>query len=90
VRVRYGYRRLHVLLRREGWRVNHKRIYRLYTDEGLTLKRRRTRRHRSASPQRRRPLAMRPDERWTMDFMHDTLATGQVIRVLTILDAYTR
>jgi transposase InsO family protein len=70
--------------------VNHKRIYRLYTDEGLTLKRRRTRRHRSASPQRRRPLAMRPDERWTMDFMHDTLATGQVIRVLTILDAYTR
>jgi putative transposase len=47
VRIRYGYRRLHVLLRREGWRVNHKRIYRLYTDEGLTLQRRRPKRHRS-------------------------------------------
>lgn len=90
VRVRYGYRRLHVLLHREGWRVNHKRIYRLYTDEGLTLKRRRPKRHRSASPRQSRHPATRPDERWTMDFMHDTLATGQSIRVLTILDAYTR
>jgi putative transposase len=90
VRIRYGYRRLHVLLRREGWRVNHKRVYRLYTDEGLTLKRRRPKRHRSASPRQGRPRATRPDEQWTMDFMHDTLATGQAIRVLTILDAYTR
>ena len=80
----------HVLLRREGWRVNHKRVYRLYTDEGLTLKRRRPKRHRSASPRPGRPPATRPAERWTMDFMHDTLASGQAIRVLTILDAYTR
>jgi putative transposase len=90
VRVRYGYRRLQVLLRREGWRVNHKRVYRLYTDEGLTLKRRRPKRHRSATPRQGRSPAMQPNERWTMDFMHDTVGTGHPVRVLTILDAYTR
>jgi putative transposase len=90
VRVRYGYRRLHVLRHREGGRVNHKRVYRLYTDEGLTLKRRRPQRHRRANPRQGRSPVTRPDERWTMDFIPDTLGTGQPVRVLTILDAYTR
>jgi putative transposase len=56
VRVRSGYRQIHVLLRREGWPVNHKRVYRLYTEEGLTLKRRRPKRHRSAAA-RQQPAA---------------------------------
>ena len=55
VRVRAGYKQLHVFLRREGWPVNHKRVYRLYTEEGLTLKRRRPRRHRSAVVRKARP-----------------------------------
>src|SRR6185436_21185915 len=67
-RVRFGYRRLTVLLRREGWPVNAKRIYRLYTDEGLTV--RTTPRKRLASrPRVPMPAATRPNERWSMDFV---------------------
>ncbi len=90
VRVRYGYRRLHVLLRREGWQVNHKRVYRLYLEEGLALKRKVPRRHRSGTSRVARPSATAPDERWCMDFMSDTLANGFRLRVLTILDTCTR
>lgn len=88
-RVRYGYRRLHVLLRREGWQVNHKRVYRLYRQEGLAL-RRRCRRKR-ASPVRVMPhRAQAPNERWSMDFVSDTLATGQRFRALTLVDNFSR
>lgn len=90
VRVRYGYRRIHVLLRREGWPVNHKRIYRLYAEDGLVLKRRRPKRHRSATTRVERPAASVPNERWSMDFMSDTLADGRRLKVLTILDTCTR
>jgi putative transposase len=90
VRVRAGYKHLHVFLRREGWKVNHKRVYRLYTEEGLTLKRRRPKRHRSASVRRARPMPSQPNEQWAMDFMHDTLAWGTTIRVLTAIDLCTR
>jgi putative transposase len=90
VRVRYGYRRLHVLLRREGWRVNHKRIYRIYTEEGLTLKRKRPKRHRSAAARVERPAASQPNERWCMDFVSDALADGRRLRVLTVVDTCTR
>jgi putative transposase len=69
---------------------NHKRIYRLYTEEGLALRRRRPRRHRSAVL-RVCPLApIRPNEHWAMDFMLDTLADGRTVRILTVLDIYTR
>lgn len=88
--VSYGYLRLHVLLRREGWRVNRKRVYRLYREEGLVLKRRRPKRHRSAAARVLRPAPERPNERWAMDFVHDTLAGGQTIRILTVLDVHTR
>jgi putative transposase len=90
VRLHYGYRRMHVLLRREGWTVNHKRVYRLYRDEGLGLRRKRPKRRRAAMARTPRPAVHRPNERWTMDFMSDALANGQKLRVLTVLDAYTR
>src|SRR4029453_989519 len=90
VRVRAGYRQLHVFLRRDGWWVNHKRVYRLYREEGLCLKRQRRRRHRSATVRGERPDATRPNEQWAMDFMHDTLSDGSSIRVLTVIDLCTR
>jgi putative transposase len=88
-RVRYGYRRLHVLLQREGWRVNHKRVYRLYRLEGLGLRLKRTRKRVSAVrvvP----PRAQKPNERWSMDFMTDSLYDGRRFRLLTIVDTVTR
>lgn len=89
-RVSYGYQRLHVLLRREGWPVNHKRVYRLYREEGLTLKRRRPKRRRSVMQRLERPVLERSDQRWAMDFVHDTLSGGRTIRVLAVIDAFTR
>ncbi len=89
-RISYGYRRLHVLLAREGWQVNHKRVQRLYTEEGLTLRRKRPKRHRSAVVREARPAPTAADERWAMDFVHDTLAGGRRIRIFTVLDVYTR
>ena len=89
-RVRYGYRRLQVLLRREGWAVNHKRVYRLYCQENLTVRTKRPRRHVTAKPRRDRPAAVRANECWSMDFMSDQLYDGRPIRVLTIVDNFTR
>jgi putative transposase len=90
VRRRAGYQQRHVLLRREGWRVNHKRVYRLYTEEGLALRRRRPRRHRSAVARVRLPAPTQPNAQWAMDFMHDTWADGRAVRILTVLDVYAR
>jgi putative transposase len=88
--VRYGYGRLTVLLRREGWHVNAKRVYRLYRDEGLIVRtkqrRKIARRQRVASP----ALAMRPNQRWSMDFVSDKLADGRSFRILTVVDQFTR
>ncbi len=89
VRVRYGYRRLHVLLQREGWHVNHTRVYRLYRSEGLALRRRWKRKRVSAV--RVMPLPIhRPNERWSMDFISDRLANGQPFRALTLVDNFSR
>ncbi len=90
VRVSYGYQRLHVLLRREGWPVNRKRIYRLYREEGLMLKRKRPKRRKSAVVRIQRPEVKGPGERWAMDFIHDTQAGGGAIRVLAVLDVFNR
>jgi putative transposase len=90
VRPRAGYPQLHVLPRREGWRANHKQVYRLYTEEGLALRRRRPRRHRTAVARVRLPTPTQPNERWAMDFMHDTLADGRAMRILTVLDVSAR
>ena len=89
-RVSYGYRRLHVLLEREGWRINHKRVYRLYRLEGLMMRPKRPRRHVSAHRRMERVEAMGPNDGWSMDFMHDELFNGQRIRLLTLVDNYTR
>ena len=87
LRPRWGYRRLHWLLRREGHRVNRKRIYRLYRELGLVVRRRK--RKRVAVP--RTPLAkpIRPNQRWSMDFISDALADGRKFRCLTIGDDLT-
>ena len=89
-RVSYGYRRLHILLKREGWKVNHKRVYRLYKQEGLMMRPKRPRRHVSACRRVERPVANHPDESWSMDFMSDELYNGQRIRLLTLVDNFTR
>jgi putative transposase len=88
-RPRYGYRRLHVLLLREGYQVNHKRVHRLYRQEGLAVLRRRRKRVASGI---RRPLprAERLNECWTMDFMRDSLASGRKFRTLNVLDCCSR
>jgi putative transposase len=88
-RPRFGYRRLHVLLRREGIVVNHKRVERLYRQEGLAV-RQRTRK--SLVPVRRgRPAPPhRPNEQWALDFLQDALASGRKLRVLSIIDVFTR
>ncbi len=88
-RVRYGYRRLHVLLRREGWRVNHKRVYRLYREEGLAIRVKR-RKKRVAGQRVLPPPAKRRHERWSIDFLADGLADGRRFRVLTIVDNVSR
>ena len=88
-RPRFGYRRLHVLLRREGRVINHKRIYRLYRQEGLTVRRRKRKRvARGRGPILLAP--MRTNQRWSMDFMGDTLASGRTFRLLNIVDDFSR
>ena len=89
-RVRYGYRRIHVLLRRDGWRVNAKRVYRLYREMGLQLRHKTPKRRVKAKLREDRQLATRSNETWAMDFVHDQLATGTKLRVLTIVDTFTR
>ena len=89
-RVRYGYRRIHTLLRREGWHVNHKRVYRIYGEEGLHLRRKRPRRHVSAAQRVVRPAAGSATECWSMDFVSDELFDGHRFRALTVVDNYTR
>jgi putative transposase len=88
-RPSFGAKRLHVMLRRDGLKLNHKKTHRLYIEEGLQLKPRR-RRRRSATLRQPRALVTQPNERWAMDFMHDVLATGQRVRVFTLVDVYTR
>lgn len=85
---RYGYRRLWALLTRRGWQANPKRIYRLYRQENLAVRRlRRKRIQRGTTPP---PLIARPNQEWALDFVSDALASGRGIRFLTIVDSYTR
>lgn len=87
--VRYGYRRLTVLLRREGWRVNAKRVYRLYDEENLKV--RSVERKKIARRQRvPQGQAAKPDDCWSADFVSDKLVDGRPIRVLTVVDQFTR
>ena len=87
--VRYGYRRLTVLLRREGWKVNAKRIYRLYSEEQLIV---RTKHRRKIARRQRGSIATAaaPNQCWSMDFMSDKLADGRSFRILAVVDQFTR
>jgi putative transposase len=89
VRVRFGYRRLTVLLKRDGWKVNAKRIYRLYDLEGLAV---RTKPRKKLASRARVPAVTptRANERWTMDFVSARTADGRWFRTLTVVDIYTR
>lgn len=86
---RYGYRRVYTRLRREGWAVNKKRVYRLYREAGLAVRRRKRKR---IGPVERRPLAkpVAPNISWSMDFIHDGLSDGRRFRCLAIVDDFSR
>ena len=88
-RRRFGYRRLHVLLKREGHAVNHKKLFRLYREEKLTM-RRRGGRKRAIGTRAPMLIPLRPNERWSLDFMSDQLTDGRRFRILTIVDDCTR
>ncbi len=88
-RPRWGYRRLHVLLKRDGHHVNHKLVFRLYRAEGLAV--RRKKRKRMAAALRVVPSPpTRPRQQWTMDFTQDSLASGRQFRSLNVIDTFTR
>jgi putative transposase len=88
-RKRFGYRRIHVILKREGWKINHKRVFRLYKILGLKVLKR---------GGRKRALGMRAvtakpsrmNQRWSLDFVSDAIADGRRIRMMTVVDEYTR
>ena len=85
---RYGYRRLHALLSRRGQEVNVKRVYRLYVEEGLMV--RRKKRKRLVRDRAVEPRLTGANQEWAMDFIVDGLATGRMVRILSVVDAYTR
>ena len=89
-RVRYGFRRIFVLLRREGWRANHKRVYRLYCQAGLNLRRKRPRRRKAAAHRLERTVPTAPNQVWSMDFVADALFDGRRFRALTVVDNFTK
>jgi putative transposase len=89
-RVRYGYRRVHVLLRRDGLLVNVKRVYRIYREMGLQLRHKTPKRRVKAKLREGRRDATQPNETWAMDFVHDQLAMGTKIRILTVVDTFSR
>lgn len=89
-RVRYGYRRVHVVLRREGWFVNAKRVLRIYREMGLQLRNKSPKRRVRAKLRDDRKPATRIHEVWAMDFVHYQLACGTKIRVLTAIDTFSR
>ena len=89
-RVRYGYWRIYTLLRREGWPVNHKRVYRFYKLEGLNLRSKRPRRNRAAAHRLERIEETRPHQTWSMDFVADALFDGRRFQALTVVDNYSR
>jgi len=88
-RRRFGYRRLHILLRREGWRVNHKKLRRLYREEGLQV-RKRGGRKRAIGTRTPMMTPSGPNQRWSLDFVSDALSTARRFRILTLVDDFTR
>jgi putative transposase len=88
-RPRFGYERIHVLLQREGWQINVKRVHRLYCLEGLQVRMRRRRKKHLFLHRGMPPPASGVNERWSMDFVHDQLINGLAFRVLTVVDNWS-
>jgi putative transposase len=88
-RRRFGYRRLHILLRRDGIAINRKKTQRLYREEGLTVRRRKGRK-RAVGARAPAPVIALPNQRWSLDFVHDQLASGRRFRILNVVDDVTR
>ncbi len=89
-RVRYGYRRIHVLLRREGFRLGKNQAYRLYREEALQLRSKLPKRRKMAVTRRERYVPRRTNQAWSMDFVSDQLTNGKRFRALTIVDVFSR
>lgn len=90
VRVKYGFRRIHVLLRREGWKHSRGKTYRLYTEERLQLRSKLPKRRKMVVQRNQRMQPAAPDDAWTMNFVADQLANGTRFRALTAVDVVTR
>lgn len=89
-RVHYGYRRVHVMLKREGWQDNVKRVYRVYREQGLSLRLKRPRRNRAARLRQPKSISTAVNQLWSMDFVADALFDGRKLRMLTVVDNHTR
>ncbi len=89
-RVHYGYRRVQVVLQREGWIINHKRVYRIYCEESLQMRRKKPKRRVQAKARQTVVEIKEANDCWCMDFVADQLFTGEKLRILTILDILTR
>lgn len=88
-RRRFGYRRLHILLKREGWELNWKKLYRIYREEGLTV-RKRGGRKRALGTWAPMAIPQGPNQRWSLDFVSDTLSEGRRFRILNVIDDFSR
>ena len=89
-RIRYGYRRIQIMLRREGWPISRNLVYRLYREEGLALRSKRPRRRKMVVHREARIKPSRPNQVWSLDFVHDQLSGGQKFRILIVVDVYSR
>ncbi len=89
-RPRFGYLRVHVMLRREGWAINKKRVYRLYRLDGLQLRMKTKRRKRISLQRGHVTPATGPGQHWSMDFVHDQMLDGRKFRILTVIDQWSR
>ncbi len=88
-RRRFGYRRLHILLKREGWQMNWKKLYRIYREEGLTV-RKRGGRKRALGARAPMTIPQGANQRWSLDFVSDSLADGRRFRILNVIDDFNR
>ena len=89
-RVRYGYRRIHVLLRREGWNVNAKRVRRIYREMSMQIRNKAPKRKVKAKLREDRQVAAAPNDVWAMDFVHDQTYDGGQLRILTVIGTHSR
>jgi putative transposase len=89
-RIRYGYRRVHIMLRRDGWAVGRNLVWRLYREEGLALRSKRPRRRKMVVHREVRCVPKHANEAWSLDFVHDQLSSGTKFRALTVVDVFSR